>query len=45
VLVNNARDGDSALVDRAEWHRTGQVLRTNVVAIAAQSAARLPMAK
>ena len=32
VLVNNAGVGDSALFDRAEWSRTRQVLRTNIVA-------------
>jgi short-subunit dehydrogenase len=42
VLVNNAGVGDSALFDRAEWSRTRQVLRTNVVAIAQLSAALVP---
>ena len=42
VLVNNAGVGDSALFDRAEWSRTLQVLRTNVVAIAQLSAALVP---
>ena len=34
VLVNNAGVGDEALFDRAEWRRTRQVLRTNVLAVA-----------
>lgn len=42
VLVNNAGVGDSALFDGAEWSRTRQVLRTNVVAIAQLSAALVP---
>jgi short-subunit dehydrogenase len=42
VLVNNAGVGDSVLFDRADWSRTLQVLRTNVVAIAQLSAALVP---
>jgi uncharacterized protein len=34
ILVNNAGVGDQALFDRAEWPRTRQVLRTNVLAVA-----------
>lgn len=42
VLVNNAGVGDSVLFDRAEWSRTRQVLRTNVIAVAQLSAALVP---
>jgi hypothetical protein len=42
VLVNNAGVGDSALFDRADWSRTRQVLRTNVVAVAQLSSAFVP---
>lgn len=42
VLVNNAGVGDSVLFDRAEWSRTRQVLRTNVIAMAQLSSALVP---
>jgi len=42
VLVNNAGVGDSALFDRADWSRTRQVLRTNVVAVAQLTSALVP---
>ena len=42
VLVNNAGSGDSVLFDRAEWPRTRQVLRTNILAVARLTAAFVP---
>jgi short-subunit dehydrogenase len=42
ILVNNAGVGDQALFDRSDWHRTRQVLQTNVLAVAQLTAALLP---
>jgi short-subunit dehydrogenase len=42
VLVNNAGVGDEELFDRADWHRTRQVLHTNVLAVAQLTAALVP---
>ena len=33
VLVNNAGLGDSVLFHRAEWTRTRQILRNNILAV------------
>ncbi|HEX2713144.1 MAG TPA: SDR family oxidoreductase [Candidatus Acidoferrales bacterium] len=42
VLVNNAGLGDSALFDRADWARTRQILRTNILAVTQLSWALVP---
>jgi short-subunit dehydrogenase len=42
ILVNNAGVGDQELFDRADWSRTRQILRTNVIAVAQLTAALLP---
>lgn len=42
VLVNNAGLGDSVLFDRADWARTRQILRTNILALAQLSWALVP---
>lgn len=42
VLVNCAGLGYSALIDRAEWLRTRQVLHTNVLAMAQLTSALVP---
>ena len=42
VLVNNAGVGDQGLFDRADWSRTRQLLRTNVIAVAQLTAALVP---
>lgn len=42
VLVNCAGLGYSALIDRAEWTRTRQVLQTNVLAVAQLTSALVP---
>src|SRR5262249_10347882 len=42
VLVNNARVGDQALADQADWARVRNVLHTNVVAVAQLTTALVP---
>jgi short-subunit dehydrogenase len=42
VLVNAAGVGDSGLFDRAQWGRTRQILRTNVIATVQLTQALLP---
>ena len=42
VLINNAGFGDTALFDRAQWPRTRQILRTNVLAVAQLTSALVP---